>query len=130
MKNNKGFTLIELLVVIAIIAVLTFIVMSGLVPARTKSRVNSVLQSLTSVKTAVYACLQAGGDMVTPVPAEPICNDSFTDATQIWPTLPTDWVYLNSAVSDPEAGTYTFEAGSAEDAFMVTCTETGCSVHQ
>jgi len=129
MNKKQGFTLVELLVVIAIIAILASIAMTTLTPARTKSRVSSVLQSLTSAKTAVYACLQTGGDMVDPVASGPICNLS-TDGTQIWPTLPTDWTYTNPATSNAEAGTYTFEASSAEDAFTVTCTETGCNAHE
>jgi len=59
-RAEQGFTLIELMIVVAIIGVLAAVAIPQYSNYVVKSRMATVLHSVSSVKTAVSACAQEG----------------------------------------------------------------------
>ncbi len=142
---SRGFTLIELLVVIAIIGILSAVVLTSLGTARSKARIASAQQSVRSAQVAATTCLgEVSGNAIN-IPASEsqnggggaICN---ANASSVWPTLPTGWVWCDGTASCAAAAsttaastqttgvTFYIVAASpvANDGKWIACNESGC----
>ncbi|WP_306441775.1 prepilin-type N-terminal cleavage/methylation domain-containing protein [Methyloversatilis sp. XJ19-49] len=77
-KVQQGFTLIELMIVVAIIGILAAIAIPQYQDYTVRAKVQSVLASISSIKTAVGVCIQEnGGD-------ESVCDEgSFNIPTDL-----------------------------------------------
>lgn len=78
---QKGFTLIELMIVVAIIGILAAIAIPQYQNYIAKSQVNRVVGELSSIKTAVEACILEGKTKITNTEASADKDTCYAGAT-------------------------------------------------
>ena len=125
--KENAFSLVELLVAIAIMGILSATVLVSLGGARAKARLGRIQSQLSSLHPQLIMCINdekalTGGVALIPVGGTTLICGSNTVA---FPELPSNWIYGTTVIT---SGAEAYSASTTEgDAWVVVCTETGCT---